>query len=29
MARRFPAPIILPVGAITAFMGAPLFLENQ
>lgn len=26
VARRFLAPIILPVGAITAFMGAPLFL---
>jgi iron complex transport system permease protein len=26
IARRIVAPIILPVGAITAFMGAPLFL---
>ncbi|AKB36833.1 hypothetical protein MSSAC_2243 [Methanosarcina siciliae C2J] len=29
VARRFLAPIILPVGAITAFVGASLFLENQ
>ncbi|MCD4810228.1 MAG: iron ABC transporter permease, partial [Methanosarcinales archaeon] len=26
VARRIIAPVILPVGAVTAFMGAPLFL---
>jgi len=26
VARQIIAPVILPVGAVTAFMGAPLFL---